>query len=74
MGRSFVSKMRVILAQFLLGEGWAFFWAEYRVEFVRILDVIDFPLPALLHFLYPLIRLPLWIWRRGVATVTQRRG
>ncbi|MFZ0422343.1 MAG: nucleotidyltransferase family protein [Xanthobacteraceae bacterium] len=73
MGRSFVSKMRVILAQFLLGKGWAFFWAEYRVEFVRILDVIDFPLPAFLHFVYPLIRLPLWLWRRGAATVTRRR-
>ena len=73
-GRSFVSKIRVILAQFLLGKGWAFFWAEYRVEFVRIRDVIDFPLPAFLHFLYPLVRLPLWLWRRAVAAVTRRRG
>jgi hypothetical protein len=73
-GRSFVSKMRVILAQFLLGKGWPFFWAEYRVEFVRILDVIDFPLPAFLHFLYPLIRLPLWLWRRATAAIIRRGG
>jgi hypothetical protein len=72
-GRSFASKMRVIFAQFLLGKGWAFFWAEYRVEFVRILDVIDFPLPAPLHFLYPLIRLPLWLWRRA-CTAINRHG
>jgi hypothetical protein len=73
-GRSFVSKIRVILVQFLLGKGWAFFWAEYRVEFVRILDIIDFPLPAFLHFLYPLVRLPLWLWRRAAAAVSRRRG
>lgn len=73
-GRGFVSKMRVVLSQFLLGKGWAFYCAEYRVESVRILDVIDLPLPASLHFLYPLLRLPLWLWRRGGAAVTRRGG
>jgi hypothetical protein len=72
-GRSFTSKIRVIAAQFLLGNGWAFFWTECRVEFVRIRDIIDLPLPAALHFLYPLLRLPLWLWRRA-STVLARSG
>jgi hypothetical protein len=70
--RSFDSKMRVIYSQFLLGSGWTFFWAQCRVEFVRIRDVIDLPLPGYLHFLYPLLRLPLWLWRRAAVTQSGR--
>ena len=54
-------------AQFLLGRGWAFFAAQCRTASVGIIDVISLPLPAYLHFLYPLLRLPLWLWRRAAA-------
>jgi hypothetical protein len=53
--------------QFLLGQGWAFFAAQCRTASVGIIDVISLPLPPYLHFLYPLLRLPLWLWRRGAA-------
>ena len=53
--------------QFLLGRGWAFFAAQCRTASVGIIDVISLPLPAYLHFLYPLLRLPLWLWRRAGA-------
>jgi hypothetical protein len=53
--------------QFLLGQGWAFFAAQCRTASVGIIDVISWPLPAYLHFLYPLLRLPLWLWRRAAA-------
>jgi hypothetical protein len=53
--------------QFLLGRGWAFFAAQCRTASVGIIDVISWPLPAYLHFLYPLLRLPLWLWRRAAA-------
>jgi hypothetical protein len=72
--RGFVSKTRVVFAQFLLGQGWAFFAAEYRTATVRILDLIDLPLPASLHFLYPLLRLPLWLWRRIVSALAINRA
>jgi hypothetical protein len=26
---------------------------------------VAYPLPGALHFLYPLLRLPLWAWRRA---------
>ena len=53
--------------QFLLGQGWAFFAAQCRTASVGIIDVISLPLPPYLHFLYPLLRLPLWLWRRAAA-------
>jgi Uncharacterised nucleotidyltransferase len=53
--------------QFLLGEGWVFFAAQCRTASVCIIDVISLPLPPYLHFLYPLLRLPLWLWRRAAA-------
>jgi hypothetical protein len=53
--------------QFLLGQGWAFFAAQCRTASVGIIDVISLPLPAYLQFLYPLLRLPLWLWRRAAA-------
>jgi hypothetical protein len=54
--------------QFLLGQGWAFFAAQCRTASVGIIDVISLPLPSYLHFLYPLLRLPLWLWRRAAAS------
>jgi hypothetical protein len=53
--------------QFLLGQGWAFFAAQCRTASVGIIDLISLPLPPYLHFLYPLLRLPLWLWRRAAA-------
>lgn len=55
---------RVALMQFLLGRSPAFLLAQARVASVRITDVLQFPLPPRLHFLYPLLRLPMWLWRR----------
>lgn len=71
--RGFVSTTRVMFAQFLLGKGWAFFAAQWRVESVRILNVVDLPLPPALQFLYPPLRLPLWLWRRAKSAVTRHR-
>ena len=65
-GRSFAGLGRVMLSQFLLGNHRAFYAAEWRVASVRTLDLIDLPLPPRLHFLYPLLRLPLWLRRRLV--------
>jgi hypothetical protein len=58
---------RSFLTQFLLGQGWAFFAAQCRIASIGIIDVISLPLPPYLHFLYPLLRLPLWLWRRAAA-------
>jgi hypothetical protein len=59
-----------IMYQFLLGQGFAFFFAQCRIAAVGILDVIALPLPPRLHFLYPVLRLPLWVWRRTTGRVS----
>jgi hypothetical protein len=63
---------RSFWTQFLLGRGWAFYAAQGRTAAVGIIDVISLPLPPYLHFLYPLLRLPLWLWRRAAAASSPR--
>jgi hypothetical protein len=65
---------RSFLTQFLLGQGWAFFAAQCRIASIGIIDVISLPLPPYLHFLYPLLRLPLWLWRRAAASRPPERN
>jgi hypothetical protein len=73
-GRSFGGALRVLFAQFLLGKGWAFLVAQHRAESVRTLDVVDVPLPPALQFLYPFLRLPLWLWRRAKFVAKSAAG
>jgi hypothetical protein len=65
---------RSFWTQFLLGQGWAFFAAQCRIASIGIIDVISLPLPPYLHFLYPLLRLPLWLWRRAAASRPPQRN
>jgi hypothetical protein len=57
--------LRFIGTQFLLGQGWSFYVAQCGVASVGPIDVIRMPLPRALHGFYPIIRLPLWLWRRA---------
>jgi hypothetical protein len=66
-GGSAPAAARSFRMQFLLGQGWTFFAVQCRTAAVGILDVISLPLPPYLQFLYPLLRLPLWLWRRAAA-------
>jgi len=49
--------------EFLLGQGWRFFLAQCRLACTGQADVIRFPLPPMLYFLYPVLRFPSWLWR-----------
>jgi hypothetical protein len=57
------------LSTFLLGQGWRYRLTEMRNLMINQTDVLTVPLPKLLWFLYPILRLPLWIWRHA----TKRR-
>jgi hypothetical protein len=72
--RGVAGVMRGVLTQFLLGQGWAYFVAQARIESVGLADVISVPLSPPFQFFYPILRLPLWIWRRGIAAGTIRRN
>jgi hypothetical protein len=54
-----------LYTQFLFGRGGRFFAAQCRAASVGMLDVMTLPLPAWLHWLYPVLRPPLWLWRRA---------
>jgi hypothetical protein len=53
-----------IHTQFLFGEGWRFFAAQCRAIAVGTQDIPTLALPPALYFLYPVLRLPLWLLRR----------
>ena len=56
-----------IYTQFLFGRGWRFFATQCRAASVGMQDVMTLPLPARLHWLYPMLRPPLWLWRRAAT-------
>lgn len=55
---------RIALASFLLGHGWRYRLAAAAATLRSDDDRALLPLPEWLHFLYPLLRMPLWLWRR----------
>jgi hypothetical protein len=56
-----------VYTQFLFGRGWRFLAAQCRAASTGMLDIMTLPLPAALHWLYPVLRPPLWLWRRASA-------
>lgn len=62
--RGTIGVMRAVWTPFLLGQGPAYYAAQLRTACVGPADVIRWPLPRPLHFLYPILRVPLWLWRR----------
>jgi len=63
---------KIMHTQFLLGEGFSFYCAQLCGLAVGSADVIRFPLPSALHFLYPILRLPFWLWRRAYFQFADR--
>ncbi|MEO7787156.1 MAG: nucleotidyltransferase family protein [Sphingomicrobium sp.] len=61
-------------ARWLYGEGLRFQRTEIAIRLRGTLDRLDFPLPARLGFLYPLLRLPLLLLRRARSMVGTSRG
>lgn len=53
----------ISLAAFLLGRGWRYWFAQLRILSISCEDAIRYPLPRWLRFVYPIIRLPLWLFR-----------
>lgn len=54
------------LARFLLGRGWRYWLAELKVYLISPVDILTLPLPKRLRALYPVLRLPLWLWRQRI--------
>jgi hypothetical protein len=54
------------LSTFLLSRSWRYWLAELGVHLNSQTDVLTVRLPKRLRFLYPVLRLPLWVWRHAV--------
>lgn len=52
------------LSHFLLAPGWRYKASELRRKSLSHHDRATIPLPRPLHFLYPLLAVPSWLWRR----------
>lgn len=53
------------LSAFLLRKNWRYRLAELRTLLTNQTDVLAVPLPERFRFLYPVMRLPLWVWRHA---------
>ncbi len=53
------------LSHFALARGWRYKAAEVRRKALSPHDRAMLPLPRALHFLYPLLLVPRWLWRRA---------
>ena len=52
------------LSHFMLGKGWSYKSSELMRKLKNPEDQASLDLPESLHFLYPLVALPRWVWRR----------
>jgi hypothetical protein len=52
------------LSHFLLGKGWSYKRSELMRKLKNPEDQASLHLPPSLHFVYPLVAVPRWVWRR----------
>jgi hypothetical protein len=60
------------LSAFFLGQGWRYCLTELRNVLINETDVLAVPLPERLRFLYPIMRLPRWLWRHASRREAER--
>jgi hypothetical protein len=53
------------LSTFILNRSWRYRLAELSTHLTNQADVLAVPLPERLRFLYPILRLPFWVWRHA---------
>jgi hypothetical protein len=62
------------LSTLLLSPSWRYRLAELKVHLTNETDVLSLPLPKRLWFIYPLLRLPFWLWRHAAKRRVRPRG
>jgi hypothetical protein len=61
------------LSTVLLSRNWRYQLTEFGIQLTNPTDVLTLPLPPPLQFLYPVLRLPLWVWRHTVQHNARRQ-
>jgi hypothetical protein len=54
------------LARFLLRSDWHYSLTELGGYSISPVDILTLPLPKRHRLLYPVLRIPLWVWRHSV--------
>jgi hypothetical protein len=62
----------VSLPRFLLRPGWRFKWSVLKIALTTAQDLALVPVSERWRFLYPVMRLPLWLWRRIHGSTSAR--
>jgi hypothetical protein len=65
--------LRGSLSALLLGQSWRYRFTELRNLLTNQADMLLVPLPKRLRFLYPVLRLPFWIWRHTVGRASLQK-
>ncbi len=65
-----LGNLEIFLSHFLLAPG---VWQELRTKSIGGVDFDTIVLPRALFFLYPLLRVPSWLWRRATHFVAPPR-
>jgi hypothetical protein len=53
------------LSTFLLSRSWRYKLKELKLQMINQTDMLTMPFPKALRFLYPVLRLLLWMWRHA---------
>jgi hypothetical protein len=61
------------LSCFLLSRGWRYWLAELKSHATCETDVLTLSLPKQFQFLYPILRVPLWLWRHSSKRIRSLR-
>jgi hypothetical protein len=61
------------LSTVLLSRSWRYRLSELAIQLTNPSDVVTLPLPQQLRFLYPVLRLPFWLWRHTVQYNARRK-
>jgi hypothetical protein len=60
------------LSTFLLNPSWRYWLKELNLHLINQTDVLTMPLPERMRFLYPFLRLPLWVGRHATKRLVGR--
>jgi Uncharacterised nucleotidyltransferase len=60
------------LSTFLLSSSWRYWLRELKLHLINQTDVLTVPLPERMRFLYPLLRLPLWVGRHAAKHLVRQ--
>jgi hypothetical protein len=60
---------RITFSHYLFRSNWRYWLKELRIQLTSTRDMQMLPLPSQLLFLYPVLRVPLWLCRRMIGRV-----